>query len=221
MRRSALLTILTLLTLSLPVVVVACGGPPEARVSPSALSGPAPLTVDFTNDSMNADTYEWDFGDGTNMSTSSAEPVAHEYTKAGTYTVALRAIKQGDPPVASTTIADVTVGPGPLHHVALLADSADVQVSGSLQFAATALDRFDNIIPGLTYTFRSPADAGTMDSRGRFTAGTKAGNFDEAVTVVVAQGDLSTSATASVAIQPGTLDRVKLEPAPAVLTVTE
>ena len=47
------------------------------------------LTVKFTNQSKNASTYYWDFGDG---KTSTEKNPTHTYTEAGTYIVALDAI---------------------------------------------------------------------------------------------------------------------------------
>ncbi|MFT5823189.1 MAG: Zn-dependent metalloprotease/chitodextrinase [Crocinitomix sp.] len=45
-----------------------------------------PFTVNFSNESTNAITYEWDFGDG---ETSTEENPVHVYTEAGVYTVTL------------------------------------------------------------------------------------------------------------------------------------
>jgi Zn-dependent metalloprotease len=55
------------------------------------LSCSTPLTVNFTNQSFNGSTYQWDFGDGSPVSTQTS-PV-HAYTNAGVYTV--RLITQG------------------------------------------------------------------------------------------------------------------------------
>jgi PKD repeat protein len=57
-----------------------------------------PLTVAFTNSSSLADSYEWNFGDGTAVSTD-VNPV-HVYTAAGTYTVTLKAMNE----VGETTV---------------------------------------------------------------------------------------------------------------------
>ncbi len=51
----------------------------------------APAKVTFTNKSMNAEAYEWDFGDSTAVSTD-ANPV-HAYKHSGNYTVTLKARK--------------------------------------------------------------------------------------------------------------------------------
>ncbi len=61
--------------------------PPVAQFVGAPLSGPAPLTVLFTNQSNGTITsVEWSFGDGT--SAASTSPL-HEYTTPGTYSVRL------------------------------------------------------------------------------------------------------------------------------------
>lgn len=52
-------------------------------------NGIAPDTVNFTNNSVNASAYNWDFGDGT---TSAEISPKHVYSSAGKYTVTLKAI---------------------------------------------------------------------------------------------------------------------------------
>lgn len=64
---------------------------PEGAVPPSASfsfeqSDADYLSYSFTNESINATSYEWDFGDG---STSTDESPSHEYEEADTYTVKL------------------------------------------------------------------------------------------------------------------------------------
>lgn len=58
-------------------------------------------TISFLDFSTNADTYEWNFGDGTTDNT--ATPV-HTYTKKGTYTVTLTITKCGESSKTSKTI---------------------------------------------------------------------------------------------------------------------
>ncbi|MFN0275604.1 MAG: PKD domain-containing protein [Chitinophagales bacterium] len=64
---------------------------PDANITGSPLNGCAPVTVEFTNSSVDAVTYEWDFGDGT---TSSESTPSHTFTEPGTYTVYFTAIDE-------------------------------------------------------------------------------------------------------------------------------
>ncbi|MBA7601441.1 hypothetical protein ES703_08514 [subsurface metagenome] len=64
--------------------------PPVAGFGASPLSGPEPLTVAFTDESLNmadnSPTWAWEFGDG---ETSTVQDPIHEYLQAGNYTVTL------------------------------------------------------------------------------------------------------------------------------------
>ncbi len=67
--------------------VVVSEAPPVAEFVGSPLTGPAPLQVDFTNQSTGAvTTHAWTFGDG---GTSSAASPSHTYALPGVYTVEL------------------------------------------------------------------------------------------------------------------------------------
>ena len=61
---------------------------PVAAFSASPESGEAPLTVQFNNESINADSYLWDFA---GEATSTEENPIYEFTAAGSYTVTLTA----------------------------------------------------------------------------------------------------------------------------------
>ncbi len=60
--------------------------PPHADFLGSPREGRRPLTVNFINTSSRASSYLWDFGDG---GSGKEENPAHEYTRAGKYTVTL------------------------------------------------------------------------------------------------------------------------------------
>lgn len=66
---------------------------PIALFLPNKTIGCSPLTINFTNQSVNAATYSWDFGDGT-TSTSSSVSVTHSFTNASmsqvSYSVTLK-----------------------------------------------------------------------------------------------------------------------------------
>jgi PKD repeat protein len=100
---------------------------PEASFSSNVTSGPAPLTVHFTDLSQNASKWQWDFGDG---ASSSEQNTTHTYSTTGNYTVTLEVsnangtdfesakimvLEQPEvvlPPVAGFT-SSITTGPVP------------------------------------------------------------------------------------------------------------
>lgn len=72
---------------------------------------PHPLTT-LTNLSVNANTYTWNFGDGTPpVVTTSSVPPAHNYTTAGTYTISLTAANSCNS--AQATISPIVIVGGP------------------------------------------------------------------------------------------------------------
>jgi PKD repeat protein len=66
-------------------------------------------TVTFTNSSVNATSYSWDFGDGSDLSTET-NPV-HTYTAYGDYDVRLTATGEGGSEIKKITISVVKVWP--------------------------------------------------------------------------------------------------------------
>lgn len=80
-----------------------------AAFSPSASSGEEPVTIDFTNNSMNATSYLWNFGDG--VTSSNVNPT-NEYLNNGNYTVQLIAGNNfGCADTAYTIIAVIDAAP--------------------------------------------------------------------------------------------------------------
>jgi PKD repeat protein len=73
-------------------ITVNPGTPPVAGFSASPTTGKEPLPVQFTDASSNAETWSWDFGDGSPVSTE--QNPTHTYS-AGTYTVTLT-VSNGD-----------------------------------------------------------------------------------------------------------------------------
>lgn len=111
---------------------------PTANFSADPISGTAPLTVSFTDQSENAMSWLWDFGDG---STATELNPDHTYTTPGTYTVVLKVVSiDGISDLATTTItthgpvapkaafnADPITGPAPL--TVLFTDSSENAVA--------------------------------------------------------------------------------------------
>jgi len=75
-------------------------GTPTANFSATPVSGTAPLTVTFSNQSINATDYVWTFGD--NITGTVVSPT-HTYTQAGVYTVSLTATGPGGSSVITAT----------------------------------------------------------------------------------------------------------------------
>ena len=85
---------------------------------------------------------------------------------------------------------------------------------------ARALDQFGNEVGDVAFIWSVLGPAGSIDEAGVFTAGTKAGTYGGGLTVEVIQGTVTKRATARVVVEPGPLDHVQLEPAMAVVEVT-
>ncbi len=82
--------------------------PPTASFTFAPASPQVGQQVQFTNQSTNADTYLWDFGDG--FTSNAANPV-HPFATATTYTVRLTVWGPGGGPVSTTR--QITVSPPP------------------------------------------------------------------------------------------------------------
>jgi len=136
---------------------------PVASFTANITTGPAPLTVNFTDTSTNSPTgWYWSFGDG---GTSSNQNVTYTYTNTGTYTVELTVsnaegsnetiasdyitvIAGGTLPTASFT-ADVTQGSAPLT-VQFTDTSTNSPTSWAWSFGDGATSTLQN--PSHTYT---------------------------------------------------------------------
>ena len=141
-------------------------------------------------------------------------------TRAGTFERAVTVEVAQDSLVRSTS-ADVTIEPGPLHTASIEAQSVTLQVGREHSFRAMAFDEFGNPLSGVAFAFLSDGQAGQVTDDGVFVAGTRAGLYEDAITVVFAQGPRTSAATADVSVTPGPLDRVTIDPASASLGVTQ
>ena len=209
-RRQALLSLLLLPAF----VVIACGPTiPAASFTATPVEGAAPLSVQFTDTSENTPTsWEWDFGDG---ATSTEQSPVHDYQIADTYDVTLVATNDAGSGTATTTRA-ITIGPGELARIEFSEESVGLEVGAAHAFSVKVWDGFDNEIPNAELSWEATA-GGSVDSSGAFTAGTTAGQFEEALSLTVTRGSLTKTTKVSVTIEPGPLDQVELEPsAPTV-----
>ena len=191
--------------------------PPLASFSIDDSGEGAPVTVQFTDTTQGKVTsWQWDFGDGTS---STEQNPTHEYTRAGSYLVQL--IIAGPDGSDMATLSDpIWVGAGPLSQVVLTPETITLQVQQAARLDAKALDHFGNEISAVAFTWGVPSPPGSIHEVGVFTAGTQAGTFEDAVVVVASDGTVTRRATARVVVVPGPLDDVSMEPAMAVVEVT-
>ncbi|HEY1038082.1 MAG TPA: PKD domain-containing protein, partial [Bacteroidia bacterium] len=110
---------------------------------PSFPVGCVPLSVNFTNQSLHAVSYEWDFGDG-NFSTD--EHPAHTFTTPGDYFVTLIATDSSTCNIKDTTFLPVTVYP-----------DVDVQVQSPLHICYDSSAQITATITGATSTHWIPS----------------------------------------------------------------
>ena len=83
---------------------------PYPRFSSGNPVGFPPQNVEFVNESMFGNTWSWDFGDGSSVSTD--ENPVHSYNTAGSYTVALTATNElGDSTVTKTSFVKINEKP--------------------------------------------------------------------------------------------------------------
>jgi cyclophilin family peptidyl-prolyl cis-trans isomerase len=80
----------TILTAIALIFLAACAPKPSATFLKPTTKLVAPADYTFTNTTKVADSYEWDFGDGT---TSKEVSPTHRYNRSGNYTVTLKAMK--------------------------------------------------------------------------------------------------------------------------------
>lgn len=187
------------------------GCSPKAVVIASGTEGQAPFTVTFANTSKNADEYRWDFGDGTTLTTTSVEePVSHEYTIAGTHTVMLSVFKAKSPDKINTATLTINVKPGVISKINVTPPTATLAIGANSTFSAQAFDVYGNIIPQAAFDWDVNQPAGTIAIDGTFTAGTKAGEFTDAIGVASTVDGMTVTAAASVTINPDPLAKVSL-----------
>jgi PKD repeat protein len=148
------------------------GGPTAGFVG-SPTSGTEPLTVDFTNQSSNATSYSWDFGDG---GSSTATNPSHTYDAAGTYTVSLTATNACGSDVETKTDY-ITVNPC----VAPVADFSGSPTSGDAPLTVDFTDLSSDATSwswdfgdGGSSTAQNPSH--TYDAAGTYTVSLTATN---------------------------------------------
>jgi PKD repeat protein len=117
---------------------------PVARASADRVQGSSPLKVNFTGSaSSDADTYAWDFGDG---STSNSADPQHSYATSGTYTATLTVTDTDDHNATDSATVRVTVD-GPKVALDYPATDSLYQDGSPLPLHGTATDANAASIP--------------------------------------------------------------------------
>lgn len=117
---------------SLAQTVVVSAPAPVADFSAAPMSGSAPLTVQFTNHSLNADRgYAWDFDSDGAVDAVESSP-SHVYETPGLYLAQLTATGEGG--VSQSSIEIVVVAPAPAPVAGFTASASDLVVT----FVSTA-----------------------------------------------------------------------------------
>ena len=156
----------------------------SADFQANVLEGQAPLWVTFNNDSVNADECQWDFGDGESLTTSASDDeVTHKFTKAGIYSVELKAIKNGNPLEIDSITRTINVTHGPPARLVLSPNNAMLASGQSLTIRADLHDACDNLIPNAQLTWKIIDGVGLLNQDGVFTA--PIGDSTSLVTIMV------------------------------------
>lgn len=108
-----------------------------ANFSANTICGNAPLTAQFTNSSISATTYTWNFGDGSPLNNSSNP--AHTYTANGTYNVSLTAQGTGTNTAIVVKNAYIYIGNLPTASFTTLANDT-LCLSSTFNFNNTSQD---------------------------------------------------------------------------------
>ncbi|NYT07527.1 MAG: PKD domain-containing protein, partial [Methanomicrobiales archaeon] len=127
--------------------------PPVAEFTANRTSGPAPLAVGFTDDSLNSPTsWFWEFGDG---ATSTEQNPVHTYTGIGNFTVNLTAANDyGDDSVSKQDYITVTTAAEMYYINATAGIGGMINPSGLVEVLPGANATF-NITPLSYYTVRT------------------------------------------------------------------
>ncbi|TCV80179.1 MULTISPECIES: PKD domain-containing protein [Methylomonas] len=141
--------------------------PPVGSISASTLSGPAPLTVNFSANNTvgngNITSYQWSFGD--NTSATGANP-AHTFTTVGTYNVKLLVTNQYQLTDTKTVQVTVTAPPLPTMWVSTIGMSIVKSTNVQAKISVKLIDSNGKPVANATVvgTF-SGSVAGTITSK--------------------------------------------------------
>ena len=198
---------------STPVPTATPVSPPVAQFEMDANAGQAPFSPIIRNLSLNAASYEWDFGDGF---TSGESIPSHAYTKTGSFIITLIARVQNQSDSFNQT---VSVESGALVSVVAEPAQSSLTPGGSQQFSAEGFDEFSNKVSGVRFSWGTSEGSGTIDERGLFSAPTTAGNYERAIMLTGQTDGGLVEISVDLVVNPGPPARVTLEPSPIIMDI--
>jgi PKD repeat protein len=158
------------------ISITGASEPPTADFTGSPTSGMVALTVQFTDQSIGATSWSWDFGD---TGTSTDRNPSHTYTSPGTYTVSLTATNSyGSDTETKINYITVTALQPPVAD--FTASSTNITVGDSVTFT----DNSTNNPTSWSWTFNGGTPSGSTDQNptityntpGTYTVSLTAGN---------------------------------------------
>lgn len=189
-------------------VAAGCGRTLDASFSPSVISGPAPLSVEFAPVADEEGlTYRWDFGDATESA--DARPT-HLFNDAGDFTVALTVSRGGKRGVTSRM--QVRIEPGPAGWVAITPSEMSLKAGDKVQFQAQAFDELGNIVPDASITWAADPDAGEISAEGLFTATLGIGTYASGITASFERLGKTGLGAVPLTLAPGAIAGVRVDP---------
>ncbi|TQD26130.1 S-layer protein domain-containing protein [Methanolobus vulcani] len=159
---------------------------PVASFSANVTSGYNPLSVALTDISINADAYEWDFGDG---SISTDKNPIHVFTNVGTYSVSLTAFNGSKFDIAIQTI---TVNE-PVSNIPVASFTTDV-VEGTVPLTVEFTDTSANSPTAWCWDFDNDGIIDSTDQNPVYTF-TSIGSYDVTLKVTNSDGEDNSDVT--------------------------
>ena len=193
------------LTDTATIIINASGNqnePPVAVPSASPLSGNVPLLVAFTGDGSTDDAgvvgYQWDFKDGSSLST--ATNPTHTFVEAGTYMVELT-VEDGEGLSNTTSITIVVSTPGNASPVAVLS-ATPLNGNAPLEVSFTGSNSTDDVgVISYLWDFDDGSPASSEENPTHTFI--NSGEYDVSLTVADTEGLTDTKSITIAVVKPG------------------
>ena len=185
--------------------------PTSATLAPTATQSFSAQGEDAYGNAISGLTYAWSASGGTLSATSGTSVTYTAGTVVGSYSNTV-STSQGSTNVNAT--ASITIAPGSLYSVAITPSTATLTPTQTQAFSAQGEDKWGNAIGGLTYTWGTSGNGGSLSATSgqtiTYTAGTTPGSYLQSVST--SQGSTNVNATATITINPGPLYSVSTNP---------